>query len=157
MSLSSHALSIPPPQPSRGLAIDQLDRIGSWVNEGGAGGEVKRKPLRILVVEDDALIGELLGELLVDMGHDVCAIEADEAGAVSAAAALAPDLMIVDATLGDGSGIHAVDTVNQTGTVRHLFTSGDVMRVKQQRPHAVVVQKPFVELELADAIRRAMA
>ena len=132
------------------------DRIGTWVNEGGAGGEVVRKPLRILVVEDDALIGALLGELLVEMGHQVCAIEVDEAGAVAAAARHKPDLMIVDATLGEGNGIRAVDTVNLSGSIRHLFTSGDTLRVKLLRPDAIVVQKPFVEIELARAITRAM-
>jgi two-component system, response regulator PdtaR len=43
------------------------------------------KTLRILVVEDDALFGMLLAELLAMMGHDVCGIEATEADAVAAA------------------------------------------------------------------------
>ena len=48
------------------------------------------KVLRILVVEDDALIGMLLAEVLVGMGHEVCAIEANEADAVAAAARCRP-------------------------------------------------------------------
>ena len=139
------------------VGAEPNDCIGIWVNEGGGGGEVVRKPLRILVVEDDALIGVLLGELLVEMGHEVCAIEVDEAGAVAAAALHKPDLMIVDATLEKGSGIRAVDTINLVGSIRHLFTSGDTLRVKLLRPDAVVVQKPFVEIELARAIARTMA
>ena len=31
------------------------------------------KALRVLVIEDDALIAMLLSELLASMGHDVCA------------------------------------------------------------------------------------
>ena len=31
--------------------------------------------LRIMVVEDDMLIGMLLGEMLEAMGHEICAIE----------------------------------------------------------------------------------
>ena len=138
-------------------SANQFDLVGTWVNEGGAGGEVVRKPLRIVVVEDDALIGALLGELLGEMGHDVCAIERNEAGAVAAAARFRPDLMIVDVSLGAGSGIDAVDTVAASGAIRHVFTSGDTMQVRLQRPNAVVVQKPFVESELAQAIARAMA
>ena len=42
------------------------------------------KALRILIVEDDALIGMLLAEMLEDMGHGLCAIEATEADAVTA-------------------------------------------------------------------------
>ena len=45
------------------------------------------KALRVLVVEDDALIAMLLSELLAGMGHDVCATAASEADAVIAAAA----------------------------------------------------------------------
>jgi CheY-like chemotaxis protein len=51
------------------------------------------KALRVLVVEDDALIVMLLSELLVGMGHDVCAIAGTEAEAVSAATRYDPDLM----------------------------------------------------------------
>ena len=46
--------------------------------------------LRVLVVEDDALIGALLAEMLAGMGHDVCGIEATEAAAVSAEARCRP-------------------------------------------------------------------
>ena len=38
--------------------------------------------LSILVVEDDAMIGMLLGEMLEEMGYDVCAIAATEEDAV---------------------------------------------------------------------------
>ena len=36
------------------------------------------RPLRILLVDDDAMIGTLLAELLDEMGHVVCGIEATE-------------------------------------------------------------------------------
>jgi CheY-like chemotaxis protein len=38
--------------------------------------------LRVLVVEDEMLIGMLLGDTLGAMGYDVCAVEATETGAV---------------------------------------------------------------------------
>jgi CheY-like chemotaxis protein len=61
------------------------------------------KALRVLVIEDDALIALLLSELLAGMGHDVCATAATEAEAVRAATRYRPDLMIVDAGLGRGA------------------------------------------------------
>ena len=65
--------------------------------------EVKlMKPLRILVVEDDAVIGGLLAETLEDLGYVVCAVETNAANAVAAAARHHPDLMIVDVGLGLG-------------------------------------------------------
>jgi two-component system, response regulator PdtaR len=112
--------------------------------------------LRVLVVEDDALIGMLLAEMLEEMGHEVCAIEATEADAVTAAVRCRPDLMIVDAQLGDGSGVSAVEKIGRTGSVPHLFVSGDISRIGALRPGAVVIQKPFREAELARAIQRAL-
>ncbi len=113
--------------------------------------------LRVLLAEDDALIGMLLAEILEDMGHDICAIEATESEAVTAAARWQPDLMIIDAHLGNGSGIAAVQDILRTGFIPHVFVSGDPSCIEQHMPGAVIVQKPFREADLASAIRRALA
>ena len=81
-------------------------------------------PLRILLIEDDGLIGLMLGELLQELGHAICGIATTEADAVAAAARCRPDLMIVHARLAAGSGISAVATILRNGHVAHLFTSG---------------------------------
>jgi CheY-like chemotaxis protein len=114
------------------------------------------RALRVLVVEDNAIIGMLLAEVLAGMGHDVCAIEATEADAVTAAARCRPDLMIVDVQLGDGSGVFAIEKILRTGFVPHVFVSGDTLGVRALRPGAVVIQKPFRESDLARAILRAL-
>jgi DNA-binding response OmpR family regulator len=114
------------------------------------------KALRVLVVEDDTMIGMLLADVLAEMGHDVCAIEATEADAVAAAVRCKPDLMIVDARLGDGSGVSAVEEILRAGFVPHVFVSGETSSVQALRPDAVVIQKPFREPDLARAIQRAL-
>lgn len=58
------------------------------------------KALRVLVIEDGAVVGTLLAELLAGMGYDVCALAATEADAVIAATRHGPDLMIVDRGFG---------------------------------------------------------
>ena len=115
------------------------------------------KALRVLVIEDDALIAMLLSELLAGMGHDVCATAATEADAVIAATRHRPDLMIVDARLGRGSGVSAVEEILGAGPVAHVFLSGDVERVRVRKPDAVVIRKPFREADLARAIDMALA
>ena len=110
------------------------------------------EPLRVLVIEDDALIAMLLGELLASMGHEVCATAYSEAEAVIAATRYDPDLMIVDATLGRGSGITAVDEILRTRRTAHVFLSGDAHRVRRLKPDAVILCKPFREADLARAI-----
>lgn len=114
------------------------------------------KPLRVLVVEDDALIAMLLTELLAGMGHDVCATAATEADAVAAALRCEPDLMIVDAGLRGGSGVSAVERILRARPLAHLFISGDAQRVRASKPDAVVVRKPFRRAELARAIDVAL-
>jgi DNA-binding response OmpR family regulator len=116
------------------------------------------KALRVLVVEDDALIAMLLGEMLASMGHDVCATAATEAEAVIAATRHGPDLMIVDEGLArGGSGVSAVEEILRAGPRAHVFLSGDTEKVRGRRPDAIVVRKPFRQAELARAIDLALA
>jgi two-component system, response regulator PdtaR len=112
--------------------------------------------LRIMVVEDEAVIALLLTEVLEGMGHEVCAIAATKAGAVTSAVECRPDLMIVDARLGDGSGVAAVDEILRTWFIPHVFVSANISRVRALRPDAVMIQKPYREADLASAIQRAL-
>ena len=123
-----------------------------------AGGRASAvRAMRVLVVEDDAVIGTLLAEMLAGMGHDVCAIEATETDAVIAAARCKPDLMIVDVGLSEGSGISAVETIHRIRPVPHVFVSGDVSRIRALRPGSIFMLKPYRESDLARVIRQAIA
>ncbi len=112
--------------------------------------------LRILLVEDDGVIGLLLTMMLEDMGFEVCAAEVSEAGAVQAAAVNLPDLIITDVNLGDGSGIRAMEKISLTRATPHIFISGDVSLVRISQPYAVALQKPFQYADLERAIGRAI-
>ena len=115
------------------------------------------KSLRVLVVEDNAMVSMLLAEMLGEMGHEVCGVEATESGAVTAALRCHPDLMILDSLLGEGCGIAAMETIERVEFIPHLFASGDIARIKARRPNAVMIQKPYFEADLARAIERALA
>jgi CheY-like chemotaxis protein len=139
-----------------GVMSGQSDH-GKIVQTLAGAGKVKAMTaLRVLVVEDDAVIGALLAEMLEGMGHDVCAVEATEADAVTAAARWRPDLMIVDVRLGEGSGVSAVDEIHRAGPVPHVFVSADISRLRALRPGAAIIQKPYREADLARVIRRAL-
>jgi two-component system, response regulator PdtaR len=112
------------------------------------------EPLKVLVVEDDAMIGMLLAEMLGDMGYNVCAIAPTEDRAVDDAARCKPGLMIVDEHLLEGSGVSAVDRILQAGPVPCVFISGAPVRPK--RPGATVLRKPFMEEDLVRAIRQVI-
>jgi two-component system, response regulator PdtaR len=76
---------------------------------------------------------------------------------VLAAARYKPDLMIVDAKLGQGSGVSASEEICRAGRLAHVFVSGDAERVRVRQPDAVVVRKPFRRAELVRAIEIALA
>lgn len=110
-------------------------------------------PLRILLVEDDATIAMLLAEILVGMGHSVCASVATEDAAVSAAAFHGPDLMMVDVHLAVGSGVSAMRSILRTSAMPHVFMTAALESVPL---HATVLQKPFGEAALALALASAL-
>jgi CheY-like chemotaxis protein len=112
--------------------------------------------VRILIVEDDILIGELLSLMLEDMGHSVCGIATTEASAVASAAALHPNLMICDMKLDQGTGPGAVATICKTKFVPHIYVSGNINGVLTAVPGAIVVEKPFRQEQLQRAIGRAL-
>ena len=109
-----------------------------------------------MVVEDEGMIATLLADVLEGMGHKVCAIEATETAAVAVALCCKPEMMIVDARLGRGSGVSAVEQILRVRFVPHVFVSGDALRVKLLRPSAIVMQKPFRESDLAGAMQSAL-
>ena len=110
--------------------------------------------LKVLVVEDDAMIGLLLAEMLGDMGYDVCAVATTEEDAVAEAARSTPGLMIVDEQLLEGSGLSAVDCILRTRAVPCVFTSGAPMQRK--RPGVTTLRKPFLEADLIRAIQHVV-
>ena len=115
------------------------------------------EPLRILVVEDDHLIGMLLADMLDAMGHTVCAVVRTQDEAVAAAERDKPHMLIVDAWLHEGSGVNAVDQIQRRAIVPHIFVTGDSRGVLAVKPNAIILEKPFTEALLAAAIDRAHA
>jgi CheY-like chemotaxis protein len=109
----------------------------------------------ILVVEDDPLLGMLLVDVLVGMGHEVCGLETNAADAVRGAASWQPDLLLVDMRLGAGSGIDAVTAIRSTRPIPYLYMTGGDIPVGG--PDDIVLSKPFMAAELRDAIERVLA
>ena len=109
-------------------------------------------PLRILLVEDNAVISALVGELLVELGHAVCYTARTEMDAIDAAARHVPDLMIVDAHLLMGNGIAAMAAILKVTAMPHIYMTG---AARQVFPHqAIVLYKPFGTADLRAALER---
>ncbi len=97
--------------------------------------------LRILLVEDDAVLSTVLAELLAALGHDVCGIATTEVEAIAAALRTIPDVMLVDANLQAGSGMSAMSAILRQTVIPHIYMTG---RSRLAVPaNATVLQKPF--------------
>jgi DNA-binding response OmpR family regulator len=110
--------------------------------------------LRVLVVEDDAMIAMFLAEMLENMGYQVCGIAATEKQAGAVATRYAPGLMIVDEHLREGTGASAIEQILLSGTVPCVLISG--VPVNWDRQGATVLRKPFSIKGLVRAIETAL-
>jgi two-component system, response regulator PdtaR len=111
--------------------------------------------LKVLIVEDEAMIAMLYAEVLAGLGHETSTIARTEEAAVEAARSFSPDLMIVDHHLHEGSGIAAVKRILAERFIPHIFVSGAPTCGHGQKP--VCLQKPFNEAQLVVAIEAALA
>ena len=109
------------------------------------------RPLRILIVEDDAMVAMVLADMLVDQQHEICGIATTESDAVNAAARCKPDMMIVDVRLRAGSGVAALEAIRRSGPMPHIIMSGAGLQ-----SDAVILRKPFREADLVRALECAL-
>ncbi len=117
--------------------------------------------VRLVVVEDDALIAADLAGMLHDLGYTVCAICTGPGHAVAAIAAHAPDIVLLDIHLGtERDGVDLADQCNASD-IPFIFITGHtdsttLDRVKSVRPAGFII-KPFDEDDLRTQIEIALA
>ena len=117
------------------------------------------EPLRILLVEDEALVALDLIETVSRMGATVIAALATEDEAVEAFARHRPDVVMMDVRLRAGDGVNAAKRLRASGPAAVVFVTGSVdvgTRVRMEAiPGAGIVSKPVRAHELRSALRAA--
>jgi len=115
--------------------------------------------VRVLVIEDEAVIALDVADIVRNAGHQVVGIAATEKTAVELARQHAPHLVLADIQLrGADSGISAVNQIMQSMSVPVIFVTGYPERLltgKQVEP-AFVISKPFDPDLLRAAIAQAL-
>lgn len=113
--------------------------------------------MKILVVEDDPLVGPAIKAVLESAGHEVIGPCRDAAKALRRAARASPDLAVVDFNLAGGEdGLSLARKLRDGHGVLSLVVSGYDHRAAEAREVAVgFLPKPFSPLALAGAVRRA--
>jgi DNA-binding NarL/FixJ family response regulator len=79
----------------------------------------------VLICEDEPLLAADLAAIVEEAGHTVCGVFRNARDALGSAAALSPDLAIIDLKLGDGHTGAALARVLQSKGVRVVILSGN--------------------------------
>jgi len=114
------------------------------------------KPAKILVVDDDPAICELLVDALGAGGMTV-AHASSVAGAVEMALKARPDMIVTDLRLGDGTGLDVIDTIReQLGDIPAVVITGhgdplSLSEASRRRP-VELINKPIDLTRLRAAI-----
>src|SRR5579872_1169501 len=113
--------------------------------------------LRVLLVEDEALVAMMMQDVLEDLGCTVFGPHRTIASAVDAAKAETVDLALLDINLGDELVYPAAEILAARG-VRFVFLTGyDNEHVDPDFRYAPVLQKPFDREALQRALTESSA
>lgn len=103
---------------------------------------------RVLIIEDEALIAMDLSDIVASLGHTIVGTAATAERAVAAAASSAPNLILADIQLADGSsGIAAVrDILAKVSTPVIFITAFPERLLTGERPEPTfLISKPYAE------------
>lgn len=152
----------PTPGKKRGVWA-QSGRCGvrpapTYILAGPKQGAKVSDKLKILIVEDDAMIAMEMGERLIDLGFEVVgpALSVDAAQSMLAAG-LRPDAALLDANIAGESSVPVGAELAARGVPVAFCTGYD--RIKNLPPEleaAPVLIKPVGEAELAAGLKRLL-
>ena len=106
--------------------------------------------LRVLIAEDDLMIADLVEEVLVDKGYEVCGIARTVAEAVALAQHHKPDLAILDLRLADGGlGTEIAALLLPLGRLGVLYATGNISQVVLTTADGdACISKPYRTIDL---------
>ena len=113
---------------------------------------------KILVVEDESIVGLDIQNRLQRFGFEVSDVVASGEEAITSSAEMTPDLVLMDIMLqGDMDGVEAADLIRARHDIPVIFLTaysdeGTLERAKTTNPHGYVL-KPFEDRELYTTIQ----
>jgi len=112
-------------------------------------------PLRILIVEDEAILLMQLEAMFEDEGHIVVGTAMSSTEAIEVARQTKPDIAIVDIHLLDGSsGLEVARHLRASGETLVVFVTANAKRVPEDYEGAVgLISKPYSQAGMSAAIK----
>ena len=119
------------------------------------------KKLRVMVVDDQAAVCEVVADTIQYAGHEIVGTAKDGMEAVERAKELKPDLVVMDISMPRMNGVEAMKAILAAGSAKRvLLMSGEyrslgVTRDEMMRHGAsAFMEKPFNVTELFDMLDR---
>ncbi|MDH3234301.1 MAG: response regulator [Alphaproteobacteria bacterium] len=114
-------------------------------------------PIKVLIVEDEALVALDICNFLSGAGYEVVGLVATEQDAVRKAIELQPDLVIMDLKLKDGGdGFRASRKINSGQNVPILYITAyrnrETLERLDEQPSSDILFKPFARKPLLEAV-----
>lgn len=119
-----------------------------------------RRSVRILIVEDEAIVAMWLRTMLEREGHTVVDVVADGAAAIAAAQRDRPEVILMDIQLaGPMDGVEAAHRITTTQRCQIVFMSGYAEQLAQLRREpefgAWYIDKPVQIADLVPVLQGA--
>ena len=113
------------------------------------------EPLRVLIVEDEALLLMQLETTVEDEGHDIVGTAMSSGEAIALARLVEPDLAFIDLQLLDGpTGVDVARHLRAAEKTLVVFITANAARIPQDYEGAVgIVSKPFSQAGITATIR----
>ena len=124
--------------------------------------EEEKLPLRIMAVEDEALVRRFIDKCIDRLGHRLVALASTSEECLELAKETDPDLILMDVKIsGQIDGIETADTLQKETSIPVIFVTAHadvatVERAAKTKPYGYIV-KPFTEKDLRGAITIAMS
>ena len=116
--------------------------------------------MRILIVEDEAIFAMYLEMLVVELGHEVCAVAASARDAIVCASTHRPDVALMDIRLArQSSGVDAARELHARYGLRCIFLSGNLDEAARNAvlscEPVAFIGKPILPVQLQRALQKA--
>jgi CheY-like chemotaxis protein len=118
------------------------------------------EPLRVMIVEDEAMVATMLTDIVEELGGHVVATITSGLASVGAASGARPDVIVMDVGLPGMDGIDAAAIILARQSMPLIFISGrDIGAEATQRLGGLdgieILVKPIMQSALCEAIHRA--
>jgi len=113
------------------------------------------EPLKVLIVEDEALLAMELESLVEEAGHSVVGWATSSAEAKTMVNAIEADIAFVDIHLSDGpSGVDVAEYIGEKKSSMVVFMTANPKRIPDHFAGAIgVIAKPYTMNGLTSALR----